>query len=97
VTYYTRAEIVEILELDEGFLLELEREEIVVADAPRGAGGAYSERMLERARVAWNLVQDLEVNLPGAAVIVRLREEMAALQRGLGELLARRERGSGAR
>ena len=43
--------------------------------------------MLERARVAQNLVRDLEVNLPGVAVIVRLREEMVGLRRRLEELL----------
>ena len=36
--------------------------------------------MLERARVAQNLVRDLDVNLPGVAVIVRMREQMAELR-----------------
>ena len=78
MTYYTRHEIVELLELDEVFLVSLEREEIVVRDAPPEAEGEFSERMLERARVAQNLVRDLEVNLPGVAVIVRLRDKRVA-------------------
>jgi len=89
VTWYTRRQIVELLEIDELFLGSLEREDIVLPDAPPEVEGEYSERMLERARVAHNLVRDLEVNLPGVAVIVRLREEMVGLRRHLEELLVR--------
>jgi hypothetical protein len=87
--YYTRRQIVELLELEEGFLVSLEREDIVLRDAPPESGAEFSERMLERARVAQNLVRDLEVNLPGVAVIVRLTEEMAGLRRHLEDLLDR--------
>ena len=88
MTYYTRRQIVELLEIDEVFLVSLEREDIVLRDAPPDAEGEFSERMLERARVAQNLVRDLEVNLPGVAVIVRLREEMVGLRRHMEDLLA---------
>ncbi|MEX2208398.1 MAG: chaperone modulator CbpM [Myxococcota bacterium] len=87
MTYYTRRQVVELLEIDEGFLVSLEREDIVLRDAPPEVEGEYSERMLERARVAQNLVRDLEVNLPGVAVIVRLREEMVGLRRHMEDLL----------
>jgi MerR family transcriptional regulator, heat shock protein HspR len=92
VTYYTRRQIVEILEVEEEFVLALEREEVIFSDAPGGADRPYSERMLERVRVADNLVHDLEVNLPGAAVIVRLREEMAMLQHRMSEFARELER-----
>jgi hypothetical protein len=93
MTYYTRQQVLELLDLDESLFLALEREEIVVGDAPSGAeGGEFSERMLERARVAANLVQELDVNLPGAAIIVRLREELAELRRRMAEVLAELER-----
>ena len=95
MTFYTREQLVEMLETDEGFLLALEREEIIASDAPSDAAGEFSERMLERARVARNLVADLDVNLPGAAIIVRLREEVAELRRRLTDVLGeldRRER-----
>jgi len=97
VTYYTRRQVVELLELDEVFLVSLEREDIILSDAPPEAEGEFSERMLERARVAQNLVRDLEVNLPGVAVIVRLREEMVGLRRHLEELHARLGHKPGAR
>ena len=84
--YYTRAELLRLLPVDEAFLALLEQEEILWFDAPGEASAAYSERMLERVRVSWNLVQDLDVNLPGAAVILSLREQIAELQQRLLEL-----------
>ena len=87
MTFYTRKQVMELLEIDDGFLVSLEREEIVVRDAPSESPGEFSEQMLERARVAQNLVRDLDVNLPGVAVIVRLREEMAGLRRRLEQIL----------
>lgn len=85
--YYTRSQIVDLLEIDDVFLISLEREDIVLPDAPPESEGEYSERMLERVRVAQNLVRDLEVNLPGVAVIVRLREEMVGLRHHMESLL----------
>src|SRR4029453_7648607 len=78
-----------LLELEEGFLVALEREDIVLRDAPPESGAEFSERMLQRAGIAPNLRRDLEVNLPGVAVIVRLTEEMAGLRRHLEDLLDR--------
>lgn len=88
MTYYTRRQVLELLEIDELLLVSLESEEIVLRDAPAEAEGEYSERMLERARVAQNLMRDLEVNLAGVAVIVRLREEMQGLRHHMEDLLA---------
>ena len=88
MSYFTRKQILTMLETDDGFLAALEREEIIISDAPPENEGEFSEQMLERARVAQNLIRDLEVNMAGAAVIVRMREEMAELRRYLEELLA---------
>jgi MerR family transcriptional regulator/heat shock protein HspR len=96
MTTYTRRQIAELLEVEESFLLALEREEIVVPDLSAEAEAAYSDTMLERVRVASNLVNELEVNLAGVAIILRLREELSSMRRKL-EQLARRaqERGGG--
>jgi hypothetical protein len=85
VRFYTRREIQQLLEIDDGLWVALEREEVVAGDAPTPE--CYSERMLERARVARNLVEELDVNLAGAAIIVRMREEMAALRHDLERIL----------
>jgi hypothetical protein len=87
--FYSRKQILETLGIDEGFVLSLEREEILQIDGPDESDSRYSERMLERARVAYTLIHDLDVNLEGAAIIVRLREELADLQGQLGELARR--------
>ena len=75
--YYTRTEVTQILEVEDGFVIALEREEIITRDAPEKDSGEYSDVMLERVRVASNLVQDLEVNLPGVAIILHMREQLA--------------------
>ncbi len=88
MNFYTRKQMMEILETDEGFLISLEREDIIATDTPEGERGHYSEHMLERARVAQSLVTELEVNLPGVAVIVRMREEMASMRQRVEQLVA---------
>ncbi|MBW2245569.1 MAG: hypothetical protein JRH01_26735 [Deltaproteobacteria bacterium] len=92
---FTRHQIAEILEIDEGFLIRLETEEILFADVT-SREAPYSERMLERARVAYSLSEELEVNLPGVAVIVRLREELGT-SRARIEALVRALRGQSQR
>jgi hypothetical protein len=83
MSVYTLRQICELLELDEGFATELVHEAVLVADAEQGY---YSADMLERARVAREMVLELEVNVAGAAVIVRMREELVELRRIAGEL-----------
>jgi chaperone modulatory protein CbpM len=94
VRFYTRDELLELASIDAGFLVALESEEIVLCDAPEQ--GHFSERMLERARVAHELVAELDVNLAGAAIILRMREEIAGLRRDLQAVAVelRRLRGS---
>lgn len=87
MTYFTRRQVIEILHVEESFLIALEQEEIVQCDSPENEPGGYSEMMLERVRVADNLVHELEVNLPGVAVIVQMRESLADLRHRV-ELLA---------
>jgi hypothetical protein len=86
MTTFTRRQVLDILELEDAFLVQLEEESIVTADAS-SAAPAYSEAMLERIRVASELVRELDVNLPGTAVILHMREEMNELRRRVAELL----------
>ena len=82
--YFTRTEVLEILAIDETFLLALETEEIIEQEREGvGPTATYSEVMLERVRVADNLVHELDVNLAGVAVIVQMRETLADLRRQL--------------
>jgi hypothetical protein len=95
VTTYTRQQVLELVGIDAGFLIALEREDIVRYDAPEQ--DLYTERMLERARVARELVDELEVNLAGASIILRMREEISVMRQELSNLSAelRRLRGRG--
>ena len=91
--FYSREELIELVGIDAGFLVALETEEIILCDAPEPQ--RYSERMVERARVAHELVEELDVNLAGAAIIVRMREDLGSLRRDLQQVAAelRRLRG----
>jgi len=93
---FERTEIVRLLEVEETFLESLERESIVHVDV--GEGG-FSPRMIERVRVAHSLVFELEVNLSGVAVILRMREELGSMQGALDRvrvLLRERDLAEGA-
>jgi MerR family transcriptional regulator/heat shock protein HspR len=92
MTSYTRSQLLALLEIEDTFLVALELEEIVMDDARSGQDPGYSERMLERARVAHNLVQELDVNLPGVSIILRMREEMAELRHQMAEVLGELKR-----
>jgi len=91
MSVYTLRQIAEILGLDPEFLEQLASEEILLPDAESD----YSDRMLERARVAHELVHELDVNLAGASVIVRLREEMVVLRQRVTILAREVERTRG--
>jgi MerR family transcriptional regulator/heat shock protein HspR len=83
-----------MLSLDEEFLDRLLRETSICEEV----GGAFSERDVERIRVARHLEEDLGLNLAGIEVVVDLRERMLAERRELLsviEALCRRLLGTG--
>lgn len=77
---YARHQIAELLEVDESFLITLEEEEIIIAQR-EGAEVWYSSDTCERIRVAHELIHELEVNLPGAAIIINMREQLNSLRK----------------
>ena len=85
MTSFERSEVVRLLEVEEGFLESLEQESIVYQDV---AERRFSLRMVERVRVAHSLVFELEVNLSGVAVILRMREELGSIQGTLSRVEA---------
>ena len=65
-----------------------------------GPDSSYSAREIERARICRTLVRELEVNLAGAEIILRLREELMLSRRQIEQLfeeLARMHRSAGSR
>ena len=86
--YYYREQIVELFDCDEEFLDKLEAEELVCpvkVDSEKER--VFPEDQVERIRVINNLVRDLEVNLPGAEVILEMRENMMRMQERFDRIL----------
>lgn len=81
---FERTEVIRLFELDEGFLLELERESIVQPDPE----GRFSEEAVERIRVSRTLFADLGVNLAGIDVALTLIERIRKERRQFEETLS---------
>ena len=79
-TRLSRRELVALLEDGEAFLRALEEAEIVGA-------GPFSEEEVEDVLVAHTLYRELEVNLPGVEVILRLRRELIRTRAQMRDLL----------
>jgi len=77
---YTVEHLVAICGGDRAFIDELFANEIIDRSIE------ITREDLERVRVAWSLVRELEVNMPGVDIILRLREELLATRRQMLEL-----------
>jgi MerR family transcriptional regulator, heat shock protein HspR len=86
--FFYRRQIIEIFEMDEGFLRRLEDEELVhpvqVESVPENV---FPADEVERIRIIHNLVSELEVNLPGVEVILEMRENMIRMQQQFNVIL----------
>lgn len=78
-----REEVRILLQVEDDFLLSLEREEIVRCDVDEG----YSPAMVERIRLCQTLHDELGVNLAGLEVAMRLLETIRAERRQFHEVL----------
>ncbi len=80
-----RIEVARLLEVEEGFLVELEQHEIVTVDPAAG----YDWVAIDRARLSWTMYHTLGVNLAGLEVALDLLERWHGERRRVEELLAR--------
>jgi MerR family transcriptional regulator, heat shock protein HspR len=86
--YYYRKQVIEIFDFEEGFLAELEAEELVHSvEVEVGGERVFPLDQVERLRIISNLVRDLEVNLPGVEVILVMRENMILMQRQFDKII----------
>jgi MerR family transcriptional regulator/heat shock protein HspR len=86
--YYRREQVIEIFGLQETFLDELEREELISCSiVEQSEGKTYTIDQIERIRIISNLVDDLEVNLPGVEVILQMRENMILMRHQFDQIL----------
>jgi MerR family transcriptional regulator/heat shock protein HspR len=70
------------------YLEMLEREGLIAVKHTLDDVVVISSADLDRARVAALLTQELEVNLPGAEVILRMRDDMIAMRRQFDQILS---------
>jgi len=86
--FWTITEVVQLLEIEERFLLELEEEEVicpVCRDKPPQK--LFTSLDLERLRLAKALVEDMGVNLAGVEVILRMRQNMMEMRQQFDAIL----------
>ncbi len=86
--YYYRKQVIEIFDLEESFLAELEREELIHSVKEDASGErVFPVDQVERVRIISNLVKDLDVNLAGVEVILTMRENMILMQRQFDQII----------
>ena len=86
--YWTVSEVIEIFQMDEDTISYLDEEEIVCPecfdDYPTRR---YSEVDLEKLRLVKVLIEDMDVNLPGVEVILRMRQSMLQMRKQFDDIL----------
>lgn len=86
--YWTTVEIMEMFQVDEELIVSLEQEEIIYPEwGPDDSLKHFSYRELEKLRLAKMLMEDMEVNLPGVEIILRMREGMINMRRQFDDIL----------
>ena len=86
--YLPLAEAAARLGCSADFIEALEREGLIVLKRTLDDVLVISADGLERVRFIALLTEELEVNLPGAEVILHMRDDMIAIQRQFEEILA---------
>ncbi len=86
--FWTISEVIEIFEVERGFLSDLEEEDIVcpcVAEDATERG--YRSDEMDTLRLVKILVDDFEVNLSGVDIILRMRRQMIDMRRQFDAIL----------
>lgn len=85
---WTVSEILEILKINKIFIATLEQEEIICPTCSENAlDKVFCFDELEKMRVAKILVEDMDVNLPGVEVILRMRQSMIDMRKQFDAIL----------
>lgn len=86
--FFYRRQIIEILGIEESFLKELEKEDLVSSvELESCRERVFMRDQVERIRIIDNLVRELDVNLPGVEVILEMRTNMMRMQRQFDTIL----------
>ena len=86
--YWTVSEIIEIFQMDEDVITYLEEEEIVCPECCNNQPTRrFSEADLDKLRLVKVLMEDMDVNLPGVEVILRMRQNMIEMRQQFDDIL----------
>jgi MerR family transcriptional regulator, heat shock protein HspR len=86
--YWTVTEVVKIFHVDERFLHELEEEEIICPVCKEHPPAKlFSSADLEKLRLTKILIEEMDVNLAGVEIILRMRQSMFEMRRQFDSIL----------
>jgi MerR family transcriptional regulator/heat shock protein HspR len=86
--YWSITEVLDRFQVDECLIEELEKEEIICSTCPEGHTiRHYSAPDLDKMRLAKILMEDMDVNMPGVEVIIRMRQSMIEMRKQFDAIL----------
>jgi len=86
--YWSITEVVDRFQVDQDLIEELEKEEIICSICLEGHTiRHYSAPDLDKVRIARILMEDMDVNLPGVEVILRMRQSMIEMRKQFDAIL----------
>ncbi|MBW2709581.1 MAG: hypothetical protein JRD04_09950 [Deltaproteobacteria bacterium] len=86
--YWSVTEVVEFFRINETFLSDLEKENIVCPSCRDGLiDKSFSAGEMEKVRVAKILMDEMDVNLAGIEVILQMRKSMIAMRKQFDAIL----------
>ncbi|HPW69250.1 MAG: chaperone modulator CbpM [Desulfomonilia bacterium] len=85
---WTLKEVIEILHIDQGLVTTLEQEDIITLTTDEtGRERLLSSREIDKIRVARVLMEEMDINLPGVEVILRMRQNMIDMRMQFDDIL----------
>jgi MerR family transcriptional regulator/heat shock protein HspR len=86
--YWSVTEVVEVFQVNEAFLEDLEKENIVYSSCRDGLSNkSFSDDEMEKVRLAKILMDEMDVNLAGVEVVLQMRKNMVAMRKQFDAIL----------
>ncbi len=86
--YWSVTEVVEFFQVNETFLNDLEKEDIVCPSCRNGfVDKSFSAGEMEKVRLAKILMDEMDVNLAGVEVVLQMRKSMIAMRKQFDAIL----------
>jgi MerR family transcriptional regulator, heat shock protein HspR len=86
--YWTVTEITRLIKVDEHFISQLEKEQIICSTCTqKSSASLFSDDELEKLRLAKILIEEMDVNLPGVDIILNMRQSMFDMRKQFDDIL----------